>query len=114
VALAAAFTERTKDPNPHAFAALSHSGVKAFAAAIAAAGGKTDTPSVIDALETVKFQTAKGEAYFRKEDHQIITSGSCFSAVSAKNDAGWEVKDFASINFAPVTNPPEPGQTFKI
>lgn len=113
-ALAKAFTEKTGDPNPHAFAALSHLGVKAYAAAIQANGGRTDTAAVIDALETVKFLSAKGPTSFRKEDHQIVTSSSAFHAVASSSKAGWEVKDFAAMDLADISNPPAPRSTFKI
>ena len=113
--LAEAYTKKTNDKNPHAFAALSHTGVHAYAKAIAAAGGKTDSKSVIDALENLPLDTAKGKSFFRKEDHQIITWGSAFNVTpTSTNPQGWEIKNFAAIDLAKITNPPEPGQPFKI
>lgn len=113
VALAEAIQEKTGDPNPHAFSALAHLSVKAFARAVEANGGKTDTGGVIDAMENIKLATPKGEAYFRKEDHQIITSGSAFNAEpSSSNPQGWEIKNFAAIDLGKITNPPAPGEEF--
>jgi branched-chain amino acid transport system substrate-binding protein len=41
-------------------------------AALEATKGKTDTETLIAAMEGMKFQTPKGEMIFRKEDHQAL------------------------------------------
>jgi branched-chain amino acid transport system substrate-binding protein len=113
VALAKAIFDKTGDANPHAFSSLSHNGVKAYAKAIETAGGKTDSGTVIDAMENLKMPSAKGEMYFRKEDHQIIASGSAFNAqASSSNPQGWEIKNFAKVDLGKITNPPAPGEVF--
>jgi branched-chain amino acid transport system substrate-binding protein len=109
-ALLKAYQERTNGAYPIALTALANTAVRAFGEALKATKGDTDSKRIIDALETVKLNTVKGPAYFRKEDHQIITQGSYFRAGPKDAAPGWEVKEAVNVDFTDVTNPPKPGQ----
>jgi branched-chain amino acid transport system substrate-binding protein len=111
-ALLAAYKEKEGNEHPHAFSSLSHTAIKAYAAALEKTGGDTDTAKIIDALENVQIDSVTGPAYFRKEDHQIINSGTYFNAVGADNPDGYELKDIVVVDYGPITPPPAPGEKF--
>ena len=46
----------------------------AVVAALEKTGGKTDTETLIPAMEGMNFETPKGKMIFRKEDHQALQS----------------------------------------
>jgi branched-chain amino acid transport system substrate-binding protein len=46
----------------------------AIVEAIKKTGGKTDTETLIKAMEGMSFETAKGKMTFRPEDHQAMQS----------------------------------------
>jgi branched-chain amino acid transport system substrate-binding protein len=108
-ALLKAYQERANGTYPIALTAISNTAVRAFGEALKVTKGDTDSKRVIDALETVKLNTVKGPAYFRKEDHQIITQGSYFRAGPKDAPPGWEVKEAINVDYADITNPPKPG-----
>ena len=85
------YVAKTGKTFPDDFFELSHAAVYAYANAIKAAG-TTDTKQVVKALESIKFDTAKGQRYFRKEDHQCV-SDVCFIRLERKDDTevGWSV-----------------------
>jgi branched-chain amino acid transport system substrate-binding protein len=58
---------------PTDYGAYGFTGVSALLLAMAKAGG-TDTDKVIEALEGLKYDVAKGPQYFRKCDHQSVQS----------------------------------------
>jgi len=107
------YRARTGDPYPHGYVAYGHVPVYAFAAAIRSAKS-IDLDKVVDALETVEFDTLKGRARFRKEDHQVIDD-IVFTKYGPANVAPfWTVSDFARVPGASVANPATPGQPFKM
>jgi branched-chain amino acid transport system substrate-binding protein len=108
--LYADYVAKTKKVFPDDFVELSHAAVYAYANAIKAAGS-TDTKQVVGALESSKFQTAKGERYFRKEDHQCV-SDVCFIRLERRDNAerGWEVVDFVRVDGKDTMEPPSPGK----
>jgi branched-chain amino acid transport system substrate-binding protein len=104
---------QTGDPNPHGFTAPAHIGVKAYAAAIKAAKS-TDTAAVIAALEGMKLDTVKGPGVFRKEDHQMVSHMNLVNFAAAEGEPGWGVKEFVTLDTAPIVNPPTPGVALKV
>ena len=106
------FKTQTGDDNPGGIGALGHVAVSAYAAAIKAADG-TETDKVIAALEGLTFQTLKGPATFRKEDHQIIDDLNLIH-MSAKAEApGWGVTEAVKVPLRDVINPPTPGKPLR-
>lgn len=105
-----AHKKATGDNNPHAFMALSHTAIKAYAEALRATGGDTTTDAVIKALENVEFNSAMGPADFRNEDHQLVASGVYFNTVAADNEQGWEIKEILAVGYGPLMGPATPGQ----
>jgi branched-chain amino acid transport system substrate-binding protein len=112
-ALLKGYIERAGNPYPPALTALSHTAIKAYATAIKMTNGSTDTGAVIAALEEAKFETAKGPAFFRKEDHMIMTQGSFLRADPAQNEQGWEIKDAIAVDLKPFVEPATPGVAIK-
>lgn len=112
-ALVQEWTQRTNDANPHGFVAPGHTAVRAYAAAIAAAG-TTETNAVINALENVRLDTVKGPLHFRKEDHQAITSMNLVNFIGREADPGFEAKEHMTIDTTPIVNPPSPGTAIRI
>ena len=92
VASAKAFNDRFRKMHgnkvPSDYGALGYSGVKTLLLG-AKAAGTTDTDKVIAALETLKYDTCKGQEYFRKCDHQAVQSVFIIEskAGDSKNDA---------------------------
>jgi hypothetical protein len=81
-------------------------------AAIKQAGGKTDSESLISALEGLKFHSPKGEMYFRKEDHLLVGKLDFCKIVPSNDAVGAKVVDAQSIDALPLAFPPQPGQPF--
>jgi branched-chain amino acid transport system substrate-binding protein len=108
--LYADYVAKTKKTFPDDFVELSHAAVYAYANAIKAAG-TTDTQQVVKALEALKFDTAKGQRYFRKEDHQCV-SDVCFVRMERRegSERGWEVADFVKVDGKDTMEPPSPGK----
>ena len=92
VASAKAFNDRFRKMHngkvPSDYGALGYSGVKTLLLG-AKAAGTTDTDKVIAALETMKYDTCKGQEYYRKCDHQAVQSVFIIEskAGDSKNDA---------------------------
>lgn len=108
--LYADYVAKTKKTFPDDFVELSHAAVYAYASAIKAAG-TTDTQQVVNALEALKFDTAKGQRYFRKEDHQCV-SDVCFVRMERRegSERGWEVADFVKVDGKDTMEPSSPGK----
>jgi branched-chain amino acid transport system substrate-binding protein len=66
---------------------LGYSAIKAIAAGIKAAGGKTDTESMIKAFSGLKFDTPDGPVEFRAIDHQS-TMGLYVGKIALKDGQG--------------------------
>jgi branched-chain amino acid transport system substrate-binding protein len=107
------YAARTGLPVTHQLCLVAHSIVYFYAEAIRATGG-TEAAKLIPALETIKLDTVRGPAYFRKEDHQIVCQLT-FVRWAAKDAApGWEAAESVSIPDAPNLNPPTPGVALKL
>jgi len=106
------YVARTKDTVPSDYIAYGNVPLFAIAAGIKAANGSTDSDSLIAALEGLKFNTAKGEVFFRKEDHQAILD-SCFVEWQAQEqDPGFRTVDSYKIAGSELVEPPSPGVPF--
>jgi branched-chain amino acid transport system substrate-binding protein len=103
-----AFQAATGTPYPHGFAAMGHSGVMAYAAAIKATGS-TETDKVIAFLEGGKWDSVRGTSYFRKEDHQIIAKQNLVRWAPTEEEPGWKAAEYITIDDNEVINPPAPG-----
>ncbi len=111
--LAREYTARTKEEFASPYSFSGHNSVLAMAAALRKAGS-TETPAVINALEGLEWDNAKGRGLMRREDHQALNRVNFIKLGAANNADGWEVKDFAEYNAADGANPPTPGVAFKI
>jgi len=109
---------RTGNGMPMGFLSSGHAAVYAYAHAIRAAKS-TETMPVIKALEGLSFDTAKGRATFRPEDHQAICDVNFVrmksSTVEPTLDAvdyvrpDVEVAEFVRYDGASVIEKPTPG-----
>jgi len=106
------YVERTKDRYASGYLQHPNTPLLGIAAAVDAANGTTDPESVIAALEGLKFNTAKGEVYFRKEDHQAVED-TCFIKIEAREqDPGFTITDSYKIPGLELLEPPNPGVKF--
>ncbi len=103
------YVARTGDKWPLGFLNEGHSAVYAYAAAIKKAGS-TDTMPVIEALEGLTFDTAKGSVTFRKEDHQAICDVNILHLAPSDADPGFKVAEFIRIDGHYVIEPATPGK----
>lgn len=114
-ALFDAYVKETGDNFPHGFNSTANTGICAYAAAIEATGGDTATPAIIAALKAAKFDCPTGMAYFRPEDHQIISNGAFFNAKPDGADSnGWAMGDVVKVGYEGLASPATPGQEFKL
>ncbi|PWE31632.1 substrate-binding domain-containing protein [Pararhodobacter marinus] len=60
--------------------------------ALRATGGSTDTEELIAAMEGMRFETPKGEMWFRPEDHQAMQSMYHFR-IRVEDDVDWAIPD---------------------
>ena len=77
---------------PDFFTAGGMSAAMAVVAAIEKTGGKTDTETLIPAMEGMGFDTPKGKMIFRKEDHQALQSMYAFR-IKVEPDVAWAVPE---------------------
>jgi branched-chain amino acid transport system substrate-binding protein len=94
------------DPYPSSLIGTAHAAVLCYAAAIRAANA-TATPAVIDALENVDIETARGQVRFRKEDHQMLGQLSVIG--SAPNGDSWRFTENVSVASSEIAEAPTPG-----
>lgn len=99
------------DPYPSSLIGPAHGSVLCYAAAIKAANG-TATNDVINAMENVTVETAKGVVRFRKEDHQQI--GPVNIAGTVPTATGFAFKASAEIPGAEIVEPATPGVALKL
>ena len=99
------------DQYPSSLIGPAHGAVLAYAAAIKAANS-TATNDVIEALEKVSVDTAKGTIRFRKEDHQQL--GPVNILGSRPTATGWEVVGHVEIPGAEIVEPATPGAPLKL
>ncbi len=110
--IAAVFKREFGDPIPHGLSSMGHIGLMSFVEGIKKAGS-TDIDKVISALEDHRFHTVRGEAYFRKEDHQMVSNLNLVNFGPADNEAGWEVRKVLTVPDKDTINPPTPGVPVK-
>lgn len=113
------YLRRTGNSMPLGLLSAGHSAVYAYAAAIGKAGG-TGTPAVIQALEGLTFDTAKGPVTFRPEDHQAICDvnfirirnlpGSLTMDIADGERPDIEVAEFVRFDGSQVIEPASPGK----
>ena len=107
------YVKRTGDRYPTGYIGPAHMALHAYAHAIKAAGN-TETDAVINALEGVEFESAKGMISFRKEDHQVISDINIIKLGPKDNDLGWEVSDHAKVPGKDLLGPATPGKPLTI
>jgi branched-chain amino acid transport system substrate-binding protein len=112
--LIADYTARTGDKLPSGYIHVTYSAIQSYAQAVAAAKGKSDTPTVIKALEETPINTARGVMRYRKEDHQGLGDSNFMKISPAATDVGFEVSGAEKIPAIDVVEPPSPGQEFKM
>ncbi|MGF7162397.1 branched-chain amino acid transport system substrate-binding protein [Rhodoligotrophos appendicifer] len=106
------YVKRTGDKYPTGYIGPAHMALYAYANAIKAAGS-TETDAVISALEGVKFESAKGELSFRKEDHQVISDIN-IKLGPADDELGWKVSDAVKVPGEKLLGPATPGKALVI
>ncbi|HXC39109.1 MAG TPA: ABC transporter substrate-binding protein [Burkholderiales bacterium] len=103
----------TKDTHPSGFVANGFNPIMAYAQAITAAKGATDTATIINTLEGRTIQSAKGPLTFRKEDHQAIKDVVYLNIAPSDDETGFKVAGGVRFNGAELLEPPTPGVAFK-
>ena len=90
-----------------------HAAVIAYARAIQESGN-VDTDTIVTALEGIKFETATGVRYFRKEDHQAIKPLIMYRLRGNKEaSVGFEVVEHIKLPGADFIDPPTPGKALE-
>ena len=107
------YAARTKEPIPSGFVQYGHLPVVAYAQAIKAANGATDTETIIRTMEGLQVQTNKGSVSFRKEDHQAIGDVNFMSFAPSDREPGFSIAGGARIHSSELVEPPSPGVPFK-
>ncbi|WP_342641492.1 ABC transporter substrate-binding protein [Rhodoligotrophos ferricapiens] len=103
------YVAKTGDKLPIGYVEQGHAAVLAYAEAIKKAGS-TDAAALVNALEGMTFDTAKGKRTFRKEDHQAILDVNFITFGSDDTEQGWAVTDFVRIPGQEVIEPANPGK----
>lgn len=106
-------TARTKEPMPSGFVQYGHLPVAAYAEAVRAANGATDTEGIIRSLESVQIRSNKGNVSFRKEDHQVIGDVNFMSFAPSDREPGFTISGAEKINSSDLVEPSSPGVPFK-
>ena len=110
-ALQEGWEARTKEPLPSGYVYYGHTPVIAAAEGIKAAGS-TDPDKVIAALEGLKFQSCKGEMYFRKEDHIPMADIDYVQLGPQEADPGYGIHDAVVVSGTANAPAPNPGVAF--
>jgi len=110
--MAAEYVARTKNPIPSGYLGYGHLCVMAVAEGIRGAHGATDSESFISATEGLKFLSAKGDVWFRREDHQLIQDTNYINIVPLDKDPGYRIVHGLSLPGAELVEPPTPGVKF--
>jgi branched-chain amino acid transport system substrate-binding protein len=107
------YVKRTGDKYPTGYIGPAHMALYAYVNAIKAAGS-TETDAVINALEGIRFESAKGDISFRKEDHQIISDINLIKLNPKNDELGWVVAEEAKIPGADLLGAATPGKPLVI
>ena len=110
----AAFVKATGDQYLHQLGCCGHTAVLSIAAALKANGGKTDLASMIPALEGRKFDSIRGQTYYRKEDHQLVSFTNFCRFEGADTPAGWKYAEILTVDESQNLHPPTPGVKFVV
>ena len=113
------YLRRTGNGLPLGFLNAGHSAVYAYAAAIRKAGS-IETQAVIDSLEGLTFDTAKGNVTLRRQDHQAVCDINFVRMKSSAEPLAMDINDgersdievaeFIRYNGADVIEAPNPGK----
>ena len=95
---------------PSGFHHDGYMGVMVFKAAIEKAGGKTDTASIIQAVEGLEVALPIGKMKIRAEDHQALHPVTLVHVRSANNAQGWEIVETFNVPAEQVLEAPHPGR----
>jgi branched-chain amino acid transport system substrate-binding protein len=104
-----AYVAKTGDKFPLGYVEQGHAAVVAYARAIEKARS-TEAAAVVQALEGLSFDTAKGRRTFRKEDHQAILDVNFIKVNPDGGELGWKVADFVRIPGKDVIEAATPGK----
>src|SRR6185369_15767207 len=108
-----AFGAKSGSPVAHPLCIISHNAVQAYVEAMRAARS-TETPKVIEALETIKIKSIRGPIHYRKEDHQMLASLSYVKFVPRDAEPGWAAVDAVTTPDEPNAPLPTPGVALKL
>jgi branched-chain amino acid transport system substrate-binding protein len=103
------YVRRTGDRTPTGYIGPAHMAIHAYVHALQAAGS-TDTNAVINALEHIQFESAKGNLAFRKEDHQVIADVNVIKLQPKEGAPGWQVASYAKVPGKDLLGPATPGK----
>jgi branched-chain amino acid transport system substrate-binding protein len=106
------YVSQTGDAYPSGYMHYGVMCVVPLVEAVKAAGGKTDSESIINALENIKFTTIKGQHWFRKEDHLLLGTNDYVQVEGTDEEPGIRVVDALKIDTADLAPPPNPGKPF--
>ncbi|MHA6642763.1 ABC transporter substrate-binding protein [Mesorhizobium sp. A623] len=108
-----AYVERTGDKIPTGYVGPAHMALHAYANAIQAAGS-TETDAVINALENIQFESAKGPLSFRKEDHQVVADINIIKLGPKDEEPGWAVEGDVKLANAELLGAATPGKVIVV
>ena len=104
---------KTGDALPQGWLQFGAAPIFALAKGVESAGGSTETDRVITALESgVTFQTLKGPARFRKEDHQMVADLNYMKYEPITDDPGFKIGETVRYDGAKFIEPPTPGKPY--
>jgi len=104
------YKKRTGDDYAMGWTGEGHAAVMAYAKAIQEAG-TTETQAVIQALESVQFDTVCGPRHFRKEDHQAVKPLIMYRLRGSRAASiGFEIVEYLRMPGEDFIDPPTPGK----
>lgn len=104
------FKKMYPDKVPSGFHHDGYAGVMVYKAAIEKAGGKTDTESIIQAMEGLEVDLPVGRLRIRPEDHQALHPVTIIHVEPADNAQGWQITESINVPAEEVLDAPHPGQ----
>lgn len=110
---AQAWIAETKNEQVGPFAANAHTAVMSMAAA-AKSAGSVATDAIINALESITFDSVYGPLQFRKEDHQLKIGPGYMELAPQDAEPGWRMVKFVRVDWQDAIEPPTPGVAFRL
>ena len=110
----AAYKEKTGDSFPPGYVHYGNVFTAGIAAGLKAAAGSSDVDTFINKLEALKFDTIKGDTYFRKEDHHYIADINFVKYAPADDELGFKITESFKLPGADAAFAPDPGKPFDI